>query len=160
MASRDDQDRIVLADIVLAGLSEKDRSAFDFHEPADISLSLEQTGIPGTPSRRVETHWQRNNRRLLEASADGMLLNAGKRRHLLSPSFFFTTDAIERYDADVAQCHDKENLLCAWAQLSESLKESGNPDFEQAAGRIKLINAGQISLSINKETPAKSAPTF
>lgn len=152
MASRDDQDRIVLADIVLAGLSEKDRSAFDFHEPADISLSLEQTGIPGTPSRRVETHWQRNNRRLLEASADGMLLNAGKRRHLLSPSFFFTTDAIERYDAEVAQCQDKESLLCAWAQLSESLKESGNPDFEQAAGRIKLINASQISLSINKET--------
>ena len=145
-------DYVIIPDIVLAGLSEKDRAVLDFYEPADIALSLEQVGVPGTASRTVETHWQRNNRRLLDVTADGTLLKAGKRWHLMPPSFFFTTDAIDRYEAAVKEATQKEDLLFTWAQLSESLKESGNPDFEQAAGRIKLVNANQISLSINKET--------
>ena len=152
LAWTDGDDHVVIPDIVLAGLSEADRALIDFYEPADIALSLEQTGVPGTASRTVETHWQRNNRRLLDVTADGMLLKVGKRWHLMPPSFFFTTDAIHRYEAALPKASNKEDLLFAWAQLSESLRESGNPDFEQVAGRIKLVNASQISLSINQET--------
>lgn len=143
---------ILLPDVTVLGLGEAERRMLDPVEPVDLALVLEQTGVPGERSRRVVRHWQRNGRRLLEARTDGAHLVAGKRSHPIPARFFFTSDAIDRYDEALEAARTKDDLLYAWAQLSDFLHATGERPLEGAASRVRLLTASEISIEYDETT--------
>lgn len=145
-------DAVEVSDIVLAGLSDTALRRLDFVNQGDISLVLEQTGVPGTPSRQVAMAWMNNRRRLLSCETDGMLLSTGRRRFLMPSKLFFTAEAVKRYRSRLEADSSPDACRAAWAELSERLHETGDRALSEAVGTTRMFTAGQISLTIDEKT--------
>lgn len=149
----------VLPDIVLALLPEYIRERLAFYEPADLTFELSETFDPDTRLQDMNIKWIRNNRLLLDRSAEGTLLRAGRKVHLMPSRLFMIWDAIHRYQTSIKSPLSKDDRQFAWAELLNFLELCQVPRFSTSNRPLRIKVASQLSITLDKKT-GKIIPYF
>ena len=144
-----DETVILIDDLHVASLSERQASTLKLPSIADVVLELVNQSTLDRDDFRINTAWKRPNGQSIAApQREGCLFQIGKTQYRLPLSLFKLADALDQFDR--VPVTEADTRFAAWAKVQNELPEEAEAQIRKTGylGGLRLYYASALSLQL------------